>query len=119
MEFCDAGTLEEIGFLGLPMIHIQDYTSQLLLAVSILHKQGVIHRDIKGLYFYSSNIHKRSDLITGSNIFLTSGGLLKLGDFGSAIKLMNKNSTMPGEICSHSGITAAYTAPEVGRKKKK
>jgi len=96
MEHCDAGTLEDIGNLGLPMRHIQDYTRQLLTAVQVLHQHGIIHRDIKG-----------------SNIFLTSSGLLKLGDFGSAIKLTNRSYTLPGEVFSHSGITAAYTAPEV------
>ena len=51
--------------------------------------------------------------ITGSNIFLTSNGLLKLGDFGSAVRLLNRSKTIAGEIASHHGITAAYTAPEV------
>ena len=48
MEYCDAGTLEEIGHLGLPMAHIQDYTAQLLAATYVLHENGIIHRDIKG-----------------------------------------------------------------------
>ena len=52
-------------------------------------------------------------IIIGSNIFLTSSGLLKLGDFGSAIRLLDRSRTMPGEISSHSGITASFTAPEV------
>ncbi|CAK8675148.1 mitogen-activated protein kinase kinase kinase 4-like isoform X2 [Clavelina lepadiformis] len=96
MEYCDAGTLEELCKIGLSEALIQLYTVQLVTAVSILHQNGVVHRDIKG-----------------SNIFLTSNGLLKLGDFGSAVRLMNRTQTLGGEIVAHRGTTAAYTAPEV------
>ncbi|KAJ7422337.1 Mitogen-activated protein kinase kinase kinase 4 [Pitangus sulphuratus] len=48
----------------------------------------------------------------GANIFLTSSGLIKLGDFGCSVKLKNNTQTMPGEVNSTLG-TAAYMAPEV------
>ena len=42
--------------------------------------------------------HRRTVVvILGANIFLTSDGPLKLGDFGSAVKLKN-HTTMPGEV---------------------
>lgn len=47
----------------------------------------------------------------GANIFLTSDGNLKLGDFGCCAKLKN-HTTMPGEINAFVG-TPAYMAPEV------
>nr|XP_009861526.2 mitogen-activated protein kinase kinase kinase 4 isoform X1 [Ciona intestinalis] len=96
MEYCDSGTLEEVSRIGLPEVMIQQYTSQIVAAVSVLHQKGIVHRDIKG-----------------GNIFLTSNGLLKIGDFGSAVRLLDRSQTLPGEIASHTGITAAYTAPEV------
>lgn len=96
MEFCDGGTLEEICRLGLPETMIRRYTAQILSALSVLHANGIVHRDIKG-----------------SNVFLTTSGLAKLGDFGSSLKLKNKHKTLPNEISSHIGTTTAYTAPEV------
>uniref|UniRef100_H2Y760 Protein kinase domain-containing protein n=1 Tax=Ciona savignyi TaxID=51511 RepID=H2Y760_CIOSA len=96
MEYCDSGTLEEVSRIGLPEAMIQQYTSQIVAAVYMLHNHGIVHRDIKG-----------------GNIFLTSSGLLKIGDFGSAVRLLDRTRTLPGEIASHAGITAAYTAPEV------
>jgi mitogen-activated protein kinase kinase kinase 4 len=38
----------------------------------------------------------------GANIFLTSSGLIKLGDFGCSVKL-NNAQTMPGEVNSTMG----------------
>nr|CAB3263629.1 MAPKKK4 mitogen-activated protein kinase kinase kinase 4 [Phallusia mammillata] len=96
MEYCDSGTLADISQIGLPEVMIQQYTSQLVTAVHVLHRKGIVHRDIKG-----------------SNIFLMSNSLIKLGDFGSAIRLMDRTKTSPGEIVSRTGITTAYTAPEV------
>uniref|UniRef100_UPI00358DF201 mitogen-activated protein kinase kinase kinase 4 n=1 Tax=Myxine glutinosa TaxID=7769 RepID=UPI00358DF201 len=95
MEYCDEGTLEEVARLGLQEPVIRLYTKQLALAVSILHENGIVHRDIKG-----------------ANIFLTSSGHVKLGDFGCSVKLKNISQTMPGEVNSTLG-TAAYMAPEV------
>ena len=46
------------------------YTKQILLGLEYLHYHGVIHRDIKG-----------------ANILVSSEGLVKLSDFGSAKKL--------------------------------
>lgn len=96
MEYCDGGTLGELCKINLPEMMIRKYTAQILRAVHALHLSGIVHRDIKG-----------------SNIFLTSSGIVKLGDFGSALKLRDKFKTIPGEMVSHIGTTMAYTAPEV------
>ncbi|KAM8947401.1 mitogen-activated protein kinase kinase kinase 4 isoform 2-T2 [Pelodytes ibericus] len=95
MEFCDEGTLEEVSRLGLQEHVIRLYTKQITIAINVLHEHGIVHRDIKG-----------------ANIFLTSSGLIKLGDFGCSVKLKNNAHTMPGEVNSTLG-TAAYMAPEV------
>lgn len=63
-----------------------------------LHKNGIVHRDIKP-----------------ANIFLTNDrSCLKLGDFGSAVKI-EAHTTMPGELKGYVG-TQAYMAPEVFTK---
>ncbi|XP_063773595.1 mitogen-activated protein kinase kinase kinase 4 isoform X4 [Pseudophryne corroboree] len=95
MEYCDEGTLEEVSRLGLQEHVIRLYTKQITIAINVLHEHGIVHRDIKG-----------------ANIFLTSSGLIKLGDFGCSVKLKNNVQTMPGEVNSTLG-TAAYMAPEV------
>ncbi|XP_006882884.1 PREDICTED: mitogen-activated protein kinase kinase kinase 4 [Elephantulus edwardii] len=95
MEYCDEGTLEEVSRLGLQEHVIRLYSKQITVAINVLHEHGIVHRDIKG-----------------ANIFLTSSGLIKLGDFGCSVKLKNNSQTMPGEVNSTLG-TAAYMAPEV------
>lgn len=50
----------------------------------------------------------------GANIFLTSDGNLKLGDFGCCMKLKNQ-TTMAGELSAFVG-TPAYMAPEIFTK---
>ena len=48
-------------------------------------------------------------VILGANIFLTSDGPLKLGDFGSAVKLKN-HTTMPGEVNNLVGTAGEFPA---------
>ncbi|XP_078375482.1 mitogen-activated protein kinase kinase kinase 4-like isoform X2 [Oculina patagonica] len=95
MEYCADGTISDVAKLGLPESMIRVYTYQILVAVNVLHEKGIVHRDVKG-----------------ANIFVSSGGLLKLGDFGSSIKLKNPLQTVYGEISNIRG-TVAYMAPEV------
>lgn len=100
MELCAEGTLESLCELsgGLHEGLVRRYTTQLLSAVEELHKNCVVHRDIKC-----------------ANIFLTNeGNCLKLGDFGSAVKIKFQ-ATMPGELQGYVG-TQAYMAPEVFTK---
>ena len=42
-------------------------------------------------------------IILGANIFVSSDGVLKLGDFGSSIKLKNPLQTIYGEISNIRG----------------
>lgn len=100
MELCSEGTLENLVELsgGLHEGLTRRFTVQLLSAVHELHKHGVVHRDIKT-----------------ANIFLTNeGNCLKLGDFGSAVKIQ-AHTTVAGELQGYVG-TQAYMAPEVFTK---
>ncbi|XP_055550883.1 mitogen-activated protein kinase kinase kinase 4 isoform X1 [Wyeomyia smithii] len=100
MELCPEGTLESLVELndGLPEAHARRYSNQLVCGVEELHRHGVVHRDLKT-----------------ANIFLTrDGNCLKLGDFGSAVKIQ-AHTTMPGELKGYVG-TQAYMAPEVFTK---
>ncbi|GAB1598853.1 mitogen-activated protein kinase kinase kinase 4-like isoform X1 [Argonauta hians] len=94
MEYCDRGTIKEASKLGLPESMIRFYTKEILKALCHLHENGIIHRDLKG-----------------ANVFLTSNGSVKLGDFGCSVKLKSQ-STLPGEISDLVGTTA-YMAPEI------
>lgn len=97
MELCSEGTLESLIELSgaLPEALTRRFTVQLLSATAELHKHGIVHRDIKT-----------------ANIFLTNGGnCLKLGDFGSAVKIQSQH-TVAGELQGLVG-TQAYMAPEV------
>lgn len=88
MELCPEGTLESLVELngGLPEAQTRRYTHQLLSAVAELHRNGVVHRDIKT-----------------ANIFLhKDGNCLKLGDFGSAVKIQ-AHTTMAGELKGYVG----------------
>lgn len=53
------------------------YVKQIVNGLSFLHKQEVIHRDIKG-----------------ANILLTKSGEIKLADFGVAVKLEDNQKTI-------------------------
>ncbi|XP_017143251.2 mitogen-activated protein kinase kinase kinase 4 isoform X2 [Drosophila miranda] len=100
MELCSEGTLESLVEMtaGLPEVVARRFTAQLLSGVSELHKHGIVHRDIKT-----------------ANIFLVDGSnSLKLGDFGSAVKIQ-AHTTVPGELQGYVG-TQAYMAPEVFTK---
>ncbi|XP_016936604.4 mitogen-activated protein kinase kinase kinase 4 isoform X1 [Drosophila suzukii] len=100
MELCSEGTLESLVELtgNLPEALARRFTAQLLAGVSELHKHGIVHRDIKT-----------------ANIFLVDGSnSLKLGDFGSAVKIQ-AHTTVPGELQGYVG-TQAYMAPEVFTK---
>lgn len=71
MEYCDAGTLEDVSAQGLPEVSIQQYTHQLLTGVLVLHDKGIVHRDIKGtvknLYGGSNYIDALISYHTNSN----------------------------------------------------
>lgn len=90
MEYCDRGTLEEATKMGLPDYLIAIYTKEILKALHHLHDYNIVHRDIKG-----------------ANVFLTSQGCLKLGDFGCSAK-MKSQQTMPGEFNNIVGTTGWY-----------
>ncbi len=91
MEYVPGDTLETIigtrGALELPIA--LDYTCQIANAVDHAHKQGVIHRDLRP-----------------ANVFVTTAGLLKVGDFGTSRFL---------EIAAHGTTVIGsppYMAPE-------
>lgn len=98
MEFVDGGTLAQL--IRTQLLEPDDAASKirdLALALAYAHQSGVIHRDLKP-----------------SNILLSSGGQIKVADFGLAKRL--EHDETPNSTTEVIG-TPAYMAPEqaVGR----
>ncbi|KXZ49455.1 hypothetical protein GPECTOR_21g681 [Gonium pectorale] len=93
-EYCDAGDLFQLlrsrkSPLSEPQL--LDFFAQVLLAIQHVHSKNILHRDLKT-----------------QNIFLTSGGSIRLGDFGISRPL---NGTM--DLASTIIGTPYYMSPEV------
>jgi eukaryotic-like serine/threonine-protein kinase len=109
MELLEGQTLElKIGSRPLPLETLLDYAMQISSALDIAHKNGIVHRDVKP-----------------SNIFVTSGGQVKLADFGLAKRAildsssMGEGPTISGPITERGSIvgTVAYMSPEQAQDK--
>ncbi|VDP79702.1 unnamed protein product [Echinostoma caproni] len=99
MEYCDQGDLyhkisAQKGVL-FPESQILDYFTQIALALKHIHDRMILHRDIKT-----------------QNIFLTSDGKLKLGDFGIA-KVLNHTLDLARTCIG----TPYYLSPEICESK--
>ena len=104
-EYCDQGDLHslliELRRRGehVPEAQVLAWLAQLCLALSHLHKQHILHRDVKT-----------------SNIFVTADRTLKLGDFGLARLTVEQEAItsrvgspfyMSPEICLHQPYGSA------------
>ncbi|KAI4378874.1 hypothetical protein MLD38_016297 [Melastoma candidum] len=95
LEFVPGGSISSLlgKFGSFPESVIRTYTKQLLLGLEYLHKNGIMHRDIKG-----------------ANILVDNKGRIKLADFGASKKVVEL-ATINGAK-SMKG-TPYWMAPEV------
>ncbi|KAK1401629.1 Mitogen-activated protein kinase kinase kinase NPK1 [Heracleum sosnowskyi] len=95
LEFVSGGSISSLlgKFGSFPEAVIRMYTKQLLLGLDYLHKNGIMHRDIKG-----------------ANILVDNRGCIKLADFGAS-KQVVELATVTGAK-SMKG-TPYWMAPEV------
>ncbi|XP_054800903.1 mitogen-activated protein kinase kinase kinase NPK1 [Prosopis cineraria] len=95
LEFVPGGSISSLlgKFGAFPEAVIRTFTKQLLLGLEYLHKNGIMHRDIKG-----------------ANILVDNKGCIKLADFGASKQVV--------ELATISGAksmkgTPYWMAPEV------
>ncbi|XP_075657165.1 mitogen-activated protein kinase kinase kinase ANP1-like [Castanea sativa] len=95
LEFVPGGSISSLlgKFGSFPEAVIRTYTKQLLLGLEYLHRNGIMHRDIKG-----------------ANILVDNKGCIKLADFGASKQVV--------ELATVSGAksmkgTPYWMAPEV------
>ncbi|XP_041357208.1 cytokinesis protein sepH-like [Gigantopelta aegis] len=98
MEYADGGDLQKAILqrqgLHFPKEVVLDWFLQICLALKFIHSEHILHRDLKP-----------------QNIFLTSGGTVKLGDFGIAKVLQG---TMDHALTTIG--TPYYLSPEICQK---
>lgn len=83
-----AKKIKQAGSRGFSEEQILEWFCQLLIAIKDIHDKKIIHRDIKS-----------------QNVFLTKGGLVKIGDFGVSTQTNTCANTIVG--------TPFYLSPEI------
>jgi len=104
MELLEGSTLEELSAAAggrLPAREVVAATAQVLDALVSAHARGIVHRDIKP-----------------DNLFVTSGGLLKVLDFGIARLLEGEVALSITQTGAPMG-TPAFMSPEQARGRAK
>lgn len=99
IEYVENGSLKNIlqKFGALPEELVALYIHQVLLGLSYLHKQGVVHHDIKA-----------------SNILLTKEGKVKLADFGISTQLKeDSDQKITYKVGQESQGSPFWMAPEI------
>ncbi|MEK6239580.1 MAG: serine/threonine protein kinase [Planctomycetales bacterium] len=93
MELVDSGTLKEVLMQrgALTWQETVECGMQICAGLQRVHEHGIIHRDLKP-----------------GNLFLSSSGLVKMGDFGTVRDLKAESLTIAGQTLG----TIHYLAPE-------
>jgi hypothetical protein len=91
MELVDGPSLQRLHKFRLPLPLAVEVVRQLCLGLDDAHRHGVVHRDIKP-----------------ANIMVTTGGVVKLVDFGIARSVGDETLTQTGALLG----TPAYMSPE-------
>lgn len=97
IEYCEMGSLRDLLDQGakFSFMDIKKVAYSLLLALVEVHKQGIIHRDVKC-----------------ANVLLNGSRTCKLADFGHSAISINENDAILNLIDSFKG-TLYWMAPEV------
>jgi serine/threonine protein kinase len=103
MEFVDGGTVRSLLNDGpLPVSQAVDIAMQAADGVANAHAAGIVHRDLKP-----------------ENLMITSGGVVKILDFGLARSLRPEDAADGGRTAAGMIVgTAAYVSPEQLRGEK-
>ena len=98
LEYVPGGSLSRMLKQFGPFGHqiIRRYTKQILRGLGYLHRQGIIHRDVKG-----------------ANVLVTETGIAKLADFGCSKQLQGAATGSMDESLRSIRGSVPWMAPEV------
>ena len=89
LEFCeyDLAKLLKSPSVKLSKLHIKSFAKQLLLGVHYMHKNMILHRDIKG-----------------ANILITRDNVLKIADWGLARSYLSYSTAKDQLLTNHNQV---------------